>query len=98
MSKNKFEEYAVLDSKIKALTAQKDELKTSILEDMMLRNEEKVSTPVGSFAIAKLKTWKYTAEVYDMEDDLKALKAHEESTGEADFVEKPSLRFNQLKL
>ena len=95
---NKYEEYAVLDSKIKALTAQKDAVKAYIIENMISKGEEKTSTPVGNFTISKLKTWTYSADVYEMEDDLKARKAHEESTGEAEFVEKPSLRFIQIKL
>lgn len=95
---NKYEEYAIIDSKIKALTAQKEALKTYIIENMISKGEEKTSTPVGSFTLAKLKTWTYSESVYEMEDDLKAQKAKEESTGEAEFVEKPSLRFIQIKL
>ena len=95
---NIYEDYAILDQKIKALTNQKDELKVQILEEMVASGEEKVATSVGSFAIAKLKTWTYTDEVEKAEEEFKALKAAEESTGEATFVEKPSLRFTGIKL
>ena len=95
---NLYEEYALIDAKIKALTNKKDEMKIQILEDMVESGEEKVSTSVGSFAIAKLKTWTYTDKVTEAEEEFKALKAEEESTGDATFVEKPSLRFTQIKL
>ncbi len=93
-----YESYAVLDSQIKALTAKKDELKEDIINDMIERNESKAETAVGSFTIAKLKTWKYTKKVAELEEEYKAQKAKEESTGEASFVEKPSLRYTQIKL
>ena len=96
--KTLYEEYAVLDSKIRALTAQKDELKAQIIEDMISRSEDKAETAVGSFTIAKLKTWTYTGIVAQLEDDYKTRKAIEESNGDATFVEKPSLRFIQIKL
>jgi DNA-directed RNA polymerase subunit F len=93
-----YEEYAVLDSKIKTLTEAKDVLKAKILEDMAERKEEKAETSVGKFTISMLKTWTYTPKVAKLEEEFKAQKAHEESTGDATFVEKPSLRFTQVKL
>jgi hypothetical protein len=98
MKDNLFEEYAILDSKIKELTNQRDEVKIQILETMVECGEEKISTSVGSFAIAKLKTWTYTDKVAELEEEYKAQKAEEESTGDATFVEKPSLRFTAIKL
>jgi hypothetical protein len=96
--KTLYEEYAVLDSKIKFLTAQKDELKSEIIEDMISRNEDKAETSVGSFTIAKLKTWTYSGIVAQLEEDYKTRKATEESNGDATFVEKPSLRYTSIKL
>lgn len=93
-----YESYAVLDAQIRTLTAKKDELKEHIINDMIERNENKAETSVGSFTIAKLKTWQYTKKVSELEEEYKAQKAKEESTGEASFVEKPSLRFTQIKL
>jgi len=93
-----YEEYAVLDSQIKTLTAKKDELKAHIIDDMLERSEDKAETAVGSFTIARLKTWTYTKKVAELEEEYKARKAQEESTGDATYVEKPSLRFTQLKL
>ena len=93
-----YEQYAVLDAKIKALTNEKDELKVLIIEDMVARGEENANTAVGKFTIAKLKTWTYTDRVKELEEEYKAKKAEEESTGDATYVEKPSLRYTQIKL
>jgi hypothetical protein len=93
-----YEEYAVLDAKIKVLTNQKDELKAKIIEKMVEAGADRTVTPVGSFTIAKLKTWEYTPKVAELEEEYKARKAEEESNGMATFVEKPSLRFTQVKL
>ena len=95
---NTYEQYAILDAKIKALTNEKDEIKAKIIEEMVEKGEEKVATAVGSFTISKLKTWTYTDKVAELEEAYKAQKATEEETGDATYVEKPSLRFTQVKL
>ena len=93
-----YQEYAVLDAKIKTLTEAKDALKVKILEDMAERKEEKAETSFGKFTISMLKTWTYTKKVAELEEEYKARKAQEESTGDATYVEKPSLRFTGIKL
>jgi len=93
-----YEEYAVLTAQIKALTAKRDELKVEILEDFIANNTDSATTSVGKFTVTKLKTWTYSDETVQMVEDLKAIKAGEESTGDATFEEKPSLRFTQIKL
>lgn len=93
-----FELYAIIDAQIKELTKEKDELKEKIIQDMVARGEEKEATPFGNFALAKLKTWTYTEKVKELEEEYKARKAQEESTGEATFEIKPSLRFTGIKL
>jgi len=92
------EEYAVLDAKIREMTAQKDLLKMEIITKMGEEGVEKAETAVGKFKIAKLKSWTYTDKVVEMNEDLKAQKATEESTGEATFIEKASLRFTKNSL
>ena len=94
---NNYEEYGILDAKIKDLTNQKDALKVKILEEMVESGEESVSTTVGKFTITKLKTWTYTTRVTEAEEEYKARKAEEESTGDATYEEKPSLRFTTIK-
>lgn len=98
MQNQNHEEYAVIDAKIRALTAQKDELRIRILEDMIENKEKAIDTSVGRFSVTKLKTWTYTSKVEKLEEDYKALKATEQSTGDATFEEKESLRFTQFKL
>ena len=98
MSQKMYEEYAVLDAQIKQLTAQKDALKVQIVEELAGGEEQTVEIAVGKFTIAKLKTWTYTPRVTELEEEFKAQKATEQSTGDATFEEKPSLRYTQVKL
>ena len=93
-----YEEYAVLNAQIKELKNKQDELRTQILQSLLEDGVEKAQTSVGSFSITRLKTWTYTPATLQMLEDIKAVKATEESTGEATFEEKPSLRFVQIKL
>lgn len=98
MSTNHYEEYAVIDAEIKALTAKKDAIKEIILDEMVSGGEDKIDTGVGKFSITKLKKWTYPDEVLSIEDQFKAAKAKAESTGEATYVETNSLRFTGVKL
>jgi len=90
---NNHTQYAVLDSKIKELKTQQDEIRAIIMADMLDTGVEKTETAVGKFSVSQLKTWTYTPKVAELNEEFKARKATEESTGEATFVEKPSLRF-----
>lgn len=98
MPKTIFEEYAVLTAQIKALTDKKDDLRDQILEDLSEQEVDTVATAVGKFTVAKLKSWTYSNKVAELEEEYKAQKALEESTGEATYEEKSSLRFNPIKL
>jgi hypothetical protein len=98
MDKVYYEQYAILDAKIKDLTSQKDEIRNKILEDLVENEIPSIDTTVGKFTISKLKSWTYTEAVEEKTEELKALKAKEESTGDATYEEKPSLRFTGMKL
>jgi hypothetical protein len=98
MTKTLYEEYAVVESKMKQLALQKEQLRGLILDQMEKKGEDKVQTPVGSFTVAKLKTWVYPDKVVALGEDFKAAKATAESTGDATYTETPSLRFTQIKL
>jgi len=93
-----YEDYAVLDAKIKELNNQKDTLKTQILEELIESDDKSIITAVGKFTLSNLKTWTYTNKVLELEEKFKASKAKEQSTGDATFEEKPSLRFTAIKL
>ena len=93
-----FEEYAILDSQIKMLTVQKEALREKMILEMIDSGEQKVETVWGSFSVNQLKTWTYPEYIKQMNEDWKAAKAKAESTGEATYEEKPSLRFTEVKI
>jgi len=95
---NVYEEYAVLESKIAALEAQKDNLRPVILQKMIDEGVTKVDTTVGKFSVTKRKTWTYPEEVLEIGEEFKAAKAKAESTGEATYEETDSFRFTSAKL
>lgn len=93
-----YDQYAVINAQIASLTAEKDVLKDKILAEMKASGETRVNTGVGSFVIAKLKSWTYPEKVLAIGEKFKAEKAKAESTGDATYVETDSLRFTMLKL
>lgn len=95
---NLYESYALLKAKMTELENQEAELRTKILEQMVEKREEKVETAMGSFKKATLKKWTYSPKVAELEEEFKAQKAKEQETGDATYVEQPSLRFTPVKL
>ncbi len=93
-----YDDYAVLDAQIKQLEKQKDSMRTDILKEMVESGEEAIETAVGKFSVTKLKTWTYPEKVIEIGEKFKAAKAKAESTGDATYIEKESLRFTQIKL
>ncbi len=93
-----YTKYAELDAQIKALEAEKDEVKGFILAEMVEEGQDAVETEVGKFSVTRLKMWTYPEKVTELGDKFKAAKAKAESTGEATYVEKDSLRFTGIKL
>lgn len=93
-----YDEYAALDTQIKALTEQKEEMRNAILQDMIDRGMDKEEHEMGSFSITKLKKWEYPAKVVALGEKFKVAKAKAESTGEATYEESNSLRFTAVKL
>jgi len=103
------EEYALLDSQEKEIASKKALLRTKITEDLVAKGEKGAVTPFGRFSISELKTWTYTkafavkekafkASIKELSDEVKALKATEESTGDATFESRPSLSFSAIKI
>ncbi len=64
---------------------------------MVASGEESIETQVGKFTVTRLKTWTYPEKVIELGDKFKAAKAKSESTGDATYIEKESLRFTQIK-
>lgn len=96
--KSLYEEYAVLDAQMKELEIKKETLRVGILQQMEEKGEEAIETAVGKFSITKLKKWTYPERVLEIQEKFKVAKAKAESTGDATFVESPSLRFTNIKL
>lgn len=93
-----YDEYALLEAKLKELEGRKDSLRVKILTEMIEKGEEKVETAVGKFSAIKLKKWEYPKKVLQLGEDFKEAKAKAESTGEAKYTESDSLRFSAVKL
>jgi len=95
---NIYEEYALLEIKEKEFKLKKDQLRTVILKGMVESGETKKETAMGSFSVSKLKKWSYPEHVNELEENFKVAKAKAESSNEATFTEKESLRFTSIKL
>lgn len=93
-----FEEYASVEAQIAALTLKKEQLRPHILDAMKEQKVDKIETAVGKFSRGVRKVWTYTEKVEELNDALKARKALEESTGEAELEEVDQLRFTKVKL
>jgi hypothetical protein len=97
MKETSCQEYAVIKAQIKELKIREEKLKVEIVKDLIASGEETVDLPVGRFTVARLKTWDYTPKVKELEEAFKAQKASEQSTGDATYTEKASLRFSEVK-
>ena len=97
-NENYYEKYAVIDAQIRVLSNQKDELRVKLLEELLSRDEKSVVTAVGKFTVAQTKVWTYSDKIAELDEEFKAHKAKEQSTGEATFEENSSLRFTPIKL
>lgn len=95
---NIFEEYASVDAQIAALELKKEQLRPHILQAMIDQKMTKMETAVGTFSRGVRKVWTYTEKVKEMDQALKAQKALEESTGDAQLEEVDQLRFTKVKL
>ena len=93
-----YEAYALLESQIKTLENQKDELRAKILKDMIEKGESKIETALGKFTVTPLKKWTYPKSVTEIGEQFKVEKAKAESNGDATYVEQESLRFTPIKL
>jgi hypothetical protein len=95
---NTYEEYAILDAKIKELTDKKNALRVKVLEEMIESKQTKVITTTGTFTTYKSKSWVLPEYISDMEDEVKAAVEKAKSTGEATYIESDSLKFTSVKL
>ena len=93
-----YEEYAILDAQIKALTVQKEALREVITEEVLKLGEPYKDPSLGSFSVTQTKTWTYPEWCIAAKDKLDADIEQTKKTGEATYVEKPRLTFTAVKL
>lgn len=93
MEKETFAQYAKIKHQIKELTAEAKELEPEIVSGMVELGVDKVKTEFGGFTLTTRKTWSYSEKVTALEEQVKVLKAQEESGGVATFEEKKGLMF-----
>ncbi len=92
-----FREYAELKIKEKQIKARVEELNPVIKEELVSAGLDKLPTNLGNFNIKKVKRWTYTSAVESAKRSLDELKAAEEATGTATFVEVEQLEFRESK-
>jgi len=97
MKKELFEEYAKLKIQEKEIKFRIDELNPIIKLDMLDIGVDKVPTNLGNFNMKKVKKWKYSDDVEKAKKYLDELKANEEASGAATFVEVEQLEFRENK-
>lgn len=90
--------YAIIDSEIKTLENQKEELRMQILQDMQKANQDSVVHTAGKFTLSDYKKWTYPEEVKTLEDTYKGAKAKAENDGTATCEITKSLRFTPVKI
>lgn len=95
--KEKYQEYALISSKMKEMEERKDCLREQIIESMIESTEEKILTDFGTFSITRTKKWEYPVEILNLEDTYKRAKKISEMDGSAKCEENKSLRFVSIK-
>jgi len=98
MENSIYDDYVALDSKIKALTEQKEQMRVAILEDMHNKGINKIDSSFASFAIQKRKSYTYPEHVLELEQQYKGAKAEAVENETATYEEKESLFVKPIKL
>jgi hypothetical protein len=98
MTKEQLIEYASIKAQIKALTQRETEMKRDIQVYMIENGADKIEAPdVGTFSLARRKSWVYPQRIVEMEADLIVAKKKAEAKGEATYTDKPYFVFKEVK-
>lgn len=97
MEQDKYEEYAILDSRIKQLTEKKDALKKELLEEVLKAPDSKIRKDYGLFSTGTTRKWKFSEDVDKMAMDLEILKENEKENNTAKLEETKYLTFKAKK-
>ena len=100
MKKELFENYAVINNKIKALTAEAKKIEVQVTAEMNTEEVEKVESDFGTFFFTSRKSWTYSDAIKPLEEavstassELKEAQTEEQKNGTATAEEKKSLTF-----
>ena len=81
----------------KKIKARVEELNPLVKKDIIDSGLDKLPTNFGNFTIKRVKKWAYSPAVEIAKKTLDDLKAAEEATGTATFVEVEQLEFRENK-
>ncbi len=95
--KDKLTQYAELKSEIKILEKKAEELNPAVLEIMEEHKAEEITLYIGKLSLGSRRTWKYSAEITEMDQGLKNAKKEEEQLGVATYTEKKYVVFKTGK-
>ena len=96
--KELLQKYADLKAVIAEAEDEIDVLKSDICSKMTEQGADKIDAEnLGTFTLAKKKTWKYSEQVEAASESLNIMKRDEQACGTATFVEDPYLVFKPLK-
>lgn len=109
MTPDYYAEYAMLDAQAREIAGKMEILKALIVAEMDAKSLKSQEHALGKFTVSKLKSWTYPSPVVEMaekvnelvasmKDEVKAAEALAQSTGEATFTEKESLRFTPVTI
>lgn len=96
--KDTLNKYAELKKDIKLLEKQAEELNQEVLDILETEEVEEVSLSIGKITLASRRTWKYSPEITQKEEDLKNEQKTAQQTGiGATYTEKSYVVFKQDK-
>ena len=95
MEESKFEKYAILQTRIKEMTKEADELKKDLIEGIKETGQKTVKKDYGKFTLATKKNWKYSPAVDTKKEEIKMLQIEEQEHGIAELKETEYLTFKK---
>ena len=97
MNKELLESYANLKQQEKVIAEEIAKINPLILAEIDAAGVDKIDAKdLGTFSIAKRKTWKFSTDVELAEEGLDELKSQEKAKGIATATEKPYLLFKPV--
>lgn len=97
--KDTLNKYAQIKKDIKALEAMADEINPEVMEIMEMASVEEIEvSDIGKLSLGSRRTWKYSDQITEKEEEIKAIKKEAEQTGiGASYIEKKYVIFKANK-